>query len=77
MLETNAESSAANLESSPDEVLDKAESSFSPQSQSRKSLGTTRIKKSSSNQENTLDVSQEDNEKHKSLAVPSSPDFLK
>ncbi|XP_073708157.1 zinc finger and SCAN domain-containing protein 29 [Garra rufa] len=55
MLETKSESlsSAADLESSLEEELHKAESSFSPQSQSqpRKSLGTTRIKKKDSNQE--------------------------
>ncbi|KAI2663250.1 Zinc finger and SCAN domain-containing protein 29 [Labeo rohita] len=54
MLEMNAESlsSAADLESSLEEVLDQAESSFRPsQSQPKKSLGTTRIRKRDSNQE--------------------------
>ncbi|KTG06028.1 hypothetical protein cypCar_00040579 [Cyprinus carpio] len=54
MLETNTESlsSAADLNSSPEEVLDQAESSFSSsQPQPRKPLGTTRIKKRDSNQE--------------------------
>ncbi|XP_026070208.1 uncharacterized protein LOC113050941 isoform X1 [Carassius auratus] len=54
MLETNVESlsSAADLDSSAEEVLDQAETFFSPsQSQPRKSLRTTRIKKRDSNQE--------------------------
>lgn len=41
-----------NTDSSPEEVLDQAESSFSSsQPQPRKPLGTTRIKKRDSNQE--------------------------
>ncbi|XP_026112568.1 uncharacterized protein LOC113091334 [Carassius auratus] len=54
MLETNTESlsSAADLNSSPEEVLDQAESSFSSSHpQPIKPLGTTRIKKRDSNQE--------------------------
>ncbi|XP_016321469.1 uncharacterized protein LOC107672678 [Sinocyclocheilus anshuiensis] len=54
MLETNVESlsSAADLDSSLEEVLDQAEPSFSSsQFQPRKSLQTTRIKKRDSNQE--------------------------
>ncbi|XP_016089204.1 uncharacterized protein [Sinocyclocheilus grahami] len=54
MLDTNVESlsSAADLDSSLEEVLDQAEPSFSSsQFQPRKSLRTTRIKKKDSNQE--------------------------
>ncbi|XP_016122290.1 uncharacterized protein [Sinocyclocheilus grahami] len=54
MLETNTESlsSAADLHSSLEEVLDQAESSFSSSHpQPRKPLGRTRIKKRDSNQE--------------------------
>ncbi|XP_067314371.1 zinc finger and SCAN domain-containing protein 20 [Pseudorasbora parva] len=54
MLESNTESlsSAADLECSVNKVLDQAESSFnSSQTQPRKSLETTRIKRKDSNQE--------------------------
>lgn len=54
MLETKAESlsSAADLDSSPEEVLDQAESSFSSSHpQPRTPQGTTKIKKRDSNQE--------------------------